>query len=174
MKSIKKYFAPALMITILLTVIIIACNDSEGKTEKMEEAAPVVGKLVFDKLTGVWQSKDGKNFERWTKNENGTYRSVVFSIKGTDTSWNEQANIYPENEKWIFENTVKGQNDGKAVKFVSSLLNEASVQFSNPAHDFPTDVNYTVVDKNTLRAFIAGPNNKGGKDTIPFNYTKMK
>jgi len=25
-----------------------------------------------------------------------------------------------------------------------------------------------------LNAFIIGPNNKGGKDTIPFNYTRIK
>jgi len=54
------------------------------------------------------------------------------------------------------------------------FLNETIVQFSNPAHDFPTDINYTVADANTLRAFIVGPNNKGGKDTIPFNYIRVK
>ncbi|MBL7744598.1 MAG: hypothetical protein JNN00_14100 [Chitinophagaceae bacterium] len=129
--------------------------------------------LVFDKLLGTWQSEDHKNFERWMKNEDGTYRSVAFSIKGTDTSWNEQANIYPENDQWVFENTVKGQNDGKAVKFTSSLLNENSVQFSNPAHDFPTDINYTVPDDSSVNAFIFGPNAKEGKDTIAFNYKRV-
>jgi hypothetical protein len=69
---------------------------------------------------------------------------------------------------------VKSQNEGKAVKFTSTFLNETSVQFSNPVHDFPTDINYTVTDDNTLRAFIVGLNNKGGKDTIPFNYIRVK
>ena len=69
---------------------------------------------------------------------------------------------------------MKGQNDGKAIKFTSIILNEKTVQFSNPQHDFPTDINYTVADANTVNAFIIGPNNKGGKDTIPFNYTRLK
>ena len=69
---------------------------------------------------------------------------------------------------------MKGQNEGKAVKFTSTFLNETSVQFSNPAYDFPTDINDTVTDANTIRAFIVGPNNKGGKDTIPFNYIRVK
>ena len=161
--------------TLFLVGCFIACNNSDGSTTTKDNASiPPRQQLIFDKLTGTWQSEDGKSFERWTKNDNGTYRSVGFSIKAGDTSWNEQANIYRENDNWIFENTVKGQNDGKAVKFTSSVLNENSVQFSNPAHDFPTEINYTLVNANSLRAFIIGPNNKGGKDTIPFNYVRVK
>ena len=163
------------LLILFLTGSIAACNNSEGSSATKDDAStPLLQQLVFDKLTGTWQSDDGKSFERWTKNDNGSYQSAGFSIKGSDTSWNEQGNVYRENDTWIFENTVKGQNDGKAIKFTSSLLNENSVQFSNPAHDFPTDINYTVAGVNTLRAFIVGPNNKGGKDTIPFNFNRVK
>ena len=159
---------------LLLTVSIIACNNSDSSiTTEKETAVPALQQTVFDKLSGTWQSEDGKSFERWTKNDNGTYQSVGFSIKGNDTSWNEQATIYRENDNWVFENTVKGQNDGKAVKFTSTILNENTVQFSNPAHDFPTDINYTVADVNTVNAFITGPNNKGEKDTIHFIFTRV-
>lgn len=155
--------------------IIIACNNSgSSPATKNDASVPLTQKSsVFDRLTGTWQSEDGKSFERWIKKDNGTYTSVGYSIKDGDTSWNEQANIYPENNNWIFENTVKGQNDGKAIKFTSSVLNENSVQFSNPAHDFPTDINYTIANANSLKAFIVGPNNRGGKDTISFNFRKV-
>jgi len=171
MKSNQQHLVLKSVITFLLAGSAIACNSNEGK---IETALPSVKQLVFDKLAGTWQSKDGKSFERWTKNNDGTFRAVAFSVKESDTSWNEQANIYPENDKWVFENTVKGQNDDKAVKFISFSLSENSVQFSNPAHDFPTDVNYRIADANTVNAFIVGPNNKGGKDTISFNYTRVK
>lgn len=166
-----------LLIGFLLTINIVACNDTGNSEEKTTEAITANNKpkeLVFDKLVGLWKSEDSRSCELWIKNADGTYQSRAYSIKGVDTSWNEQANIFPENDNWIFENTVKGQNDGKAVKFTSTILNENTVQFSNPQHDFPTDVNYTVQDTNTLNAFIIGPNNKGGKDTIPFNYTRIK
>ncbi len=166
MKLHQRNFAFALASFLL----VLACNNSENK----DATTPPDKGFVFDKLVGTWQRENSKNFERWTKNNDGTFRSDVFSIKGIDTSWSEQANIYPENDKWIFENTVRGQNEGKAIHFTSSLINENSVQFSNPEHDFPTDVNYTVVDVNTLHAFIIGPNNKGGRDTIPFNYKRAK
>ncbi len=153
-----------------------ACNNSGSKSTEeattKTDSNSVAKELVFDKMLGTWQNEDGKSFERWTKNEDGTYKSVGFSVKGTDTSWNEQANIYPENSNWVFDNLVKGQNNGKSIKFTSSRLSENNVLFSNPAHDFPTDINYTVADANTLNAFIVGPNEKGGKDTIPFNFKR--
>jgi hypothetical protein len=152
----------------LLIVLIITISILAWKSRTIPQS------VVFDKLVGIWVMKNGRSFEQWNKNSDGTYRSVGFTVKGADTSWNEQASIYPENNKWVFENTVKGQNDGKAVRFTSTILTERTVQFSNPAHDFPTDINYTVSDANTLNAFIVGPDNKGGKDTIPFDFTRKK
>ena len=149
------------IVSCMLIMNITACNnkDSNSKTTTTTVPNTETKKLVFDKLVGIWKSEDGKSFEQWTKK---------------DTSLNEQATIYRENDNWIFENTVKDQNDGKAIKFISTLFNEKTVQFSNPLHDFPTDVNYTMPDANTVNAFISGPNKKGGKDTIPFNYTRLK
>jgi hypothetical protein len=161
---------------IIATTCILSCNNSSESTDtatKEEKTVPPSTELVFDKLLGTWQSEDGKSFERWSKN-NDMYQTAGFSVKGSDTSWNEQGKVYPENGNWVFENTVNGQNQGKAVKFTSTILQANTVQFSNPAHDFPTDINYTIADPQTLNAFIIGPNNKGGKDTIPFNFTRLK
>lgn len=169
-----------LLIISILSLFLSNCNNQTASTtDTNADSASAAEKLtppppVFEKLLGLWQSNNGKNFERWKKNDDGTYQSDVYSINGTDTSWKEQAHIYPDNTGWIFENTVKDQNEGKAVKFKSVILTERTVQFSNPAHDFPTDINYTVPDQNTLTAFIIGPNGKGGRDTIPFNSTRMQ
>ena len=130
--------------------------------------------MVFDKLVGTWHSEDGKSFESWIKINDSLFESAVYSLKDKDTSWNETAKIYPENDHWVFENLVKGQNDGKAVRFTSTLLNESTVHFSNPAHDFPTDIHYDVPDNNNIKAYIVGPNQKGGKDTIPYNYKRYQ
>lgn len=177
MKARKNTLGVRSLIALMLITTIASCNDKASETEKATEPAianPEVKELVFDRLVGTWKSEDGKSFEQWIKNGNGTFQSRAFSIKEADTSWNEQATIYRENDNWVFENTVKGQNDGNAVKFTSTILTETTVQFSNPQHDFPTDINYTVPDVNTVNAFIIGPNNKGGRDTIPFNYTRIK
>jgi hypothetical protein len=172
-----KYLFSQFNTVLLSAILLLNCNNetaSVAETETAANAKPSPPTSVFEKLVGTWKSENGRSFERWTRNSDGTYRADVYSIKGTDTSWNEQARIYPEYSKWVYENIVKNQNDGKAVRFTSILLNDNSVQFSNPAHDFPTDVNYTLPDMNTLHAFIIGPNSKGGRDTIPFNSTRVQ
>lgn len=160
---------------LIFTVAIGSCNNSSNPaTEKTtENEPPAAPGLVFDKIVGLWQSDDGKSFERWTRDKD-QYLTAGFSINGADTSWNEQGKVFQENGKWIFENMVNGQNDGKVVRFTSSSLSETSVQFSNPEHDFPTDINYSITDASVLEAFIVGPNRQGGKDTISFGFKRVK
>jgi hypothetical protein len=158
-------------------LLLLACssNSPERANTSSETTEPIKEKpLVFDKLVGTWQNEDGKSFERWTRNPDGTYASVVYVLNGKDTAFQERAGIYEDHGVWVFENTVSGQNDGNAVKFTAGILNERTVQFSNPAHDFPNDINYTLPDDNTVNAFIVGKNRQGGKDTIPFNYKRIK
>ena len=163
----------------MLAGILSACNDQQGDTASTaNDSASTISEhpieTVFDKLVGTWQNTGDKSYERWTKNDNGSYRTVVFAVNGSDTSFKEDNKVYQENGKWVSENKVAGQNDGKSVKFTETLLTASSFQFSNPAHDFPTDIHYDIVDANTVNAYIVGPNNKGGKDTIPFNFTRVK
>ena len=163
-------------IIFVFSLLIVACNNNKETREATTTdsiAVPARGKIIFDRLVGNWQNTDGKSFERWIKNADGSFNAAAYSIRGSDTVWSERASIYKVNSNWIFENLVTGQNEGKAVKFTSTLLSDTSVQFSNPAHDFPTDINYSVTSDTTVHAFIIGPNQKGGKDTIPFDFRKI-
>lgn len=170
-----RYSLSKITIALISFVPIFSCKNKEDKTVKPVSTDNIaIKQLVFDKLLGTWQNPDDKSFERWTKNDNGTYLSVVFRLKRNDTLWEEHANIYPENNNWVYENAVKNQNQGKAIRFTSTLLNDSTVQFSNPEHDFPTDINYTVINNDSVHAFIIGPNNKSGKDTISYNYSRVK
>ena len=163
----------------ILVFVVAACNNQQA-----ENAGPVNDSSstvtitplenVFDKLLGTWQNTGDKSFERWTKNEDSSYHVVVFDVKGTDTTFKEDNKVYLDGGKWVSANKVSGQNDGKTIKFTESLITANSFQFSNPAHDFPTDIHYDIIDANTVNAYIVGPNSKGGKDTIPFNYTRVK
>lgn len=161
---------PSILFIPVILVLLAACN---GNKTKPGAVAPGEKKFNFDKLLGTWQSEDGKSFEQWTKNDDSHYQSTSFSLNGKDTIVDESVKVYFEKGNWIYEATVKGQNEGKAVKFISSSLDETGVQFSNPAHDFPTDVNYTMTGVNTMHAFITGPNNRGGNDTVPYNYRRV-
>lgn len=168
-----KFFPKNLLIATVLATL-AACGSGEQKNEQPVVQPEPRKSFVLDKLVGTWQLEDGKSFERWTKENDGKYRSLVYALRGTDTIINEKAVIYKEGDAWVFENWVNGQNNDKPVKFTSSLLNDHAIRFSNPEHDFPNQIHYGISDDNVLNAFITGHNEKGGIDTIPFNYKRVK
>lgn len=150
-----------------------ACGNNATKTtsdnlsqEKLEEV------ILFDRLIGLWKTKT-KKLWALDKNADGSYLSVGFQVKNADTVFTEHVYVHRENGQWISENTVSGQNEGKAIKFTVVKLNQDIAHFSNPTHDFPTDIYYHLADDNILRAFIAGPNPSGNRDTIPFNFMRV-
>lgn len=154
---------------------LVACGSHENKTETTVAALPEKNQaFVLDQLVGTWQSEDGKSFERWTKENDRRYHSMAYVLNGPDTLVNEQADIYKEGERWVFDNLVSGQNNGKRIRFVSSLVKDQAIQFSNPEHDFPNEIHYSLPDPEHVHAFIVGNNEKGGKDTIPFNFIRQK
>jgi hypothetical protein len=166
-------------VSMILVIPIFSCNNkqaapSTGQSIDTLGRTATTKQIIFDKLLGIWKSEDGSSYERWLKIAENKYETAAYSLKGTDTTWNERGIVYPNNEQWVFENTVTGQNNGLPVRFTSTLLNESHVQFTNPTHDFPTDIHYHLPDENTINAFIVGPNSKGGKDTIPFNFKRIK
>jgi hypothetical protein len=116
---------------------------------------------------GTWKLTTDNQYERWVKNDDGSFSSTVFSPNGKDSTVSEKVKVYKKGDAWCFETLVSGQNKGKSVVFTSTVLNDSTMQFENPTHDFPTIINYSLVSENHLRAFIAGKT-----DTIYFNYTR--
>ncbi len=152
---------------------VTSCNENLDRAKSAENLVnESPNAILFDKMEGIWINSNGSGYEHWTKNNNGTYHVAGFTVKTTDTTRTEYANVYQENGAWVFENTVEGQNDGKAIKFTASAIVDNQVQFSNPSHDFPTDINYRLIDDTTLKAFIVGPNRTGGQDTIHFQFAR--
>src|SRR5690348_13113628 len=91
-----------------------ACNNqtkASGAAPDSKSSASSSELPLFEKLLGTWQNENGKSFERWTKTGDHTYHTAGFSVKGADTTWNEQANVYQENNNWVFEALVSNQND---------------------------------------------------------------
>lgn len=171
MKNIKTPFKTLFLATI--TFVTFACGP-KNENSKIPVSQEKEEKFILDKLLGTWKNTDGKSFERWKKNADGTYSSDVYIFNEKDTLFIENATVFEEHGKWIFKNKVQGQNDGRTVRFTSGELSEDQIQFRNPQHDFPNEINYTLSDENTLNAFIVGKNEKGGMDTIPFSYLRLK
>jgi hypothetical protein len=153
----------------VVTVFATSCKDkSETSAESKEKSTAGV---LFNDLVGTWKNIENPgNFERWTKTGDSTYHSIVFTIAGNDTTWSDEGKIYPQGTNWIFD----AGKDDHLTPFTATKIESNAVHFTNPAHDFPTDIHYHLMSADSLHAFIVGPNAKGGKDTIPYHYTRVK
>ena len=161
------------MIPLLAVLFVLtACNNNTQNQSAAVASAPPQT-LCFDRLLGLWQNVESKSYERWSKNSDGTYRSVGFKIVAADTVYTERVDLRQVNGQWSSENSVVGQNEGKAIPFSVTKLSSDEVHFSNPKHDFPTDIHYRMSDDNTIEAYIVGPNSTGSFDTIPFNFKRV-
>lgn len=147
----------------------IVCGLLIALFSNCDQTSSESNELVFDKLIGVWEIENEQAYERWSKNPDGTYTSVMFTYQAADTNFSEKVKIYKQQNNWIFETLVKGQNGGQAVKFTSTQLSNTGVTFENPAHDFPKTIHYALESATLLRAFIAG-----GSDTVRFNFARAQ
>lgn len=130
---------------------------------------PSSDNLLFNKLEGTWKIDNENEFEKWSMNPDGSFNSLMYSVKGTDTVYAENVKIYQNGRNWVFETFVKDQNDSKSVKFESTQLSNTEVTFENPSHDFPKRIHYTLESSAVLKAYITG-----NSDTVFFNFTKAK
>lgn len=128
--------------------------------------------IIFNKLIGSWQRSNSRIQEKWAKKPDGSYFSVMYRVNGADTTLIEEVNTTREGKIWVY--AVKGADNPGIVRFPSVEAGPNRVHFANPSHDFPTDIVYELLDPTHIKAYIVGPNDKGGKDTVWFNFTKIE
>jgi hypothetical protein len=158
-------------IYIFFILLLFACKSPES--EICENTFSSEPEFVLDKFVGTCKNNDGIHFERWKKIDSTHFLSDVFRFDGKDTVFLEMAKIYYLNQKWNFENWVKGQNENKKVIFGAETWEENYIAFKNPTHDFPTEIHYQVISDSILKAFIVGKNEEGMFDTFDFNYQRI-
>ena len=152
-------------------LLLFACKSPES--EICEDTVLSEPEFVLNKFVGTWKNNDGIHFEQWKKLDSNQFSSDVFRFEGKDTIFLEVAKIYFLNQKWNFENWVKGQNENKKVTFKAEKWEENYIAFKNPLHDFPTEIHYQFVADSILKAFIVGKYEEGRIDTIWYNYQRI-
>jgi hypothetical protein len=155
---------PGMKNYLMIAAALVICTSCSDKKKNDSEDSPP----VFDRLIGTWRLAEEEQFERWIRNEDGSFSSRMYSVTGNDTTILEEVNVVKDGDKWNFITLVKGQNKGKAVTFTSTILQDTIVQFENPSHDFPRIINYRIESDHNMQAFIAGTS-----DTIYFNFSKV-
>lgn len=129
------------------------------------------GKLAFPgSLTGTWRtvSPDSSRFETWKPESETSYSGTGGLLAGNDSLVTEALMLEKISDKWIYFATVSGQNNGKTVSFSQTQQTETSVEFSNPDHDFPKKLIYTLLSGDTLQVTVSG-----GTDSFTLRFVRQ-
>lgn len=153
-------------ITLLAFVLaVVSCQKKESvEKDKIKMA---------DWLIGNWENKSAEGIlsENWEKLNDSTFNASSYFIKGKDTLHFETIVLAQKGETLTYFATVKGQNEDKAVAFLSTAETDKQLVFENPKHDYPQKITYTQSAGNTLTAEISGTQN-GKPSSEKFVMTK--
>jgi hypothetical protein len=146
-------------LTVTLVVFFVFFNGSLSAQHK------------FQWLVGTWKIKNKPVYEVWKTAEDGiTLSGISFKINQSDTVIMEKINLtYSEGYYHYIPDVAENVT---AVDFTISTFDEKSFVATNPEHDFPKVIRYTIVRKDhteQLRATIEG----NGK-VIPYTFEKIR
>ncbi|WP_348798691.1 DUF6265 family protein [Flavobacterium adhaerens] len=138
---------------ILLTIALLAfvsCKKTEATEKDQIKTA--------NWLLGKWNAKidEGELTESWKQINDSTFQGESFFIKGKDTLHFEQITLQQKGEKLVYNASVKGQNENKAVPFTLTNQAEKQLVFENAKHDYPQKITYSLVNNDSLVAIISG------------------
>lgn len=109
-------------------------------------------------IIGTWEQKTarGSMFETWTKVNNKEFHGKSYRLKEKDTLIFETLKLVQQTDGLYYIPTVKSQNEGQPVSFKAKTVSATEMIFENPAHDFPQQISYKQINKDSLVAEISG------------------
>ena len=111
---------------------------------------------------GLWKATGREVFEEWAWNADSTtlvgrgYRIVDGNEVTTET-----LQITFQEDHWVYQATVPNQNEGATISFHETPQIGSSITFTNPTHDFPKSISYTLEGLDTLRVRVEGEPGQG-------------
>lgn len=130
----------------------------------------------FRWLEGSWtmKVKRGTITETWQANNDSSLlgNSKMKTLAGEERIMENLELIYTAGN-YYYVSTVSGQNNNQPVSFLITSHSEKSFVAENPEHDFPRRVSYTLVNKDSIHAFIDGGPQQPEKKS-DFYYTRTK
>lgn len=107
-------------------------------------------------LAGCWAVEGGEagSVEHWLSPAGGTMLGMVRTVKGGQTVGFEFLQIRTNSHgKFIYIANPSGQAE---ATFEASTVEEGSVLFENPEHDFPQRIQYHLASEGRLTARVEG------------------
>ena len=137
------------------TIFLDLSDNAAGLLEHYKAPKPE----RFAWLEGTWVTQDNSRpiYEEWTIGANHYPVGKSYSIYAGDTTINEELWIKPEHSQISYVARVLNQNGGRPVYFDWKPNNEDyQLAFANPAHDFPQNISYKLITRDSLVAIIKG------------------
>jgi uncharacterized protein DUF6265 len=125
----------------------------------------------LDWMSGCWEMHRGKIvvFEQWSAPRGGVMFGFGQSIRGDSTVDFEQTRIFSRKGKLVYASKPAGQ---EPAEFVLEKGTNTSVQFANPAHDFPQRIIYRRPRPDSLLARVEA-NQNGKARGYDFKYRRV-
>ncbi|MFP9097984.1 DUF6265 family protein [Flavobacterium sp. RHBU_24] len=167
----KKMFLPA------IALLALVCCKQAGKetpaaAAEIPDAHPNMAKARW--FIGQWENKsaEGDLVENWKKENDSLYIGESYFIVKGDTVFAERVALVDIYGKMSYNVSVANQNEGEAIPFVMTDINDERVIFENPQHDYPSKIMYSKVAPDSLVAEISGT--KEGKHASEIFRMKRK
>lgn len=149
---------------VLLSLAVINCLFSCKNTQKdTENEKTTISKTYANLeksnwLIGKWgsTSAEGVLSENWVKINDSVYKGETYFVVKNDTVFSESVKLEEANGKLAYIVTVPDQNNAKPVRFDMTSINNDSIVFENPQHDYPNKLKYTKVTNDSIVAQIYG------------------
>lgn len=144
---------------LILALAFVSCKQSaKGKMEGALDAKETVqAPGAFDWLHGDWKrlnEEAGKStFEVWQKVNDTAYSGFGFTLRDTDTIWQEHMNLLKHGGSWRLE--IQSPQDPEPTVFNLTAMEDHSFTFENPEIDFPKRIAYARNEKE-IHATVSG------------------
>jgi len=157
---------------IVRLVLAVMCSCNTGNTDMPVSEA---GLRQLKWLEGNWTmpSGDGRIMEQWQVADDTLMQGRSVLQKGDSTYILETIRLVSRAGENYYEPVAMGQNENKPVTFKLSSCTDTGFIAENPLHDFPKRISYSLINKDSIHAFVDGGLNKPGRRS-DFYYSRQK
>ncbi|HRE37928.1 MAG TPA: DUF6265 family protein [Chitinophagaceae bacterium] len=156
----------------IAAVLIVACNNNNKKRDDFQSRQNVT---IFSWLNGQWAmtEKEGTITEEWKPVNDSLMEGKSDLVTGDSVIPFETIRIFREDTEFYYEAKAAGQNKEQPVVFKVTSFSDTGFVAENPQHDFPKRISYTLINKDSIHAFVDGgaamPNKKSD-----YYYSRVK
>lgn len=148
---------------LFLIISILSCNNSYSEIENI------------DWLEGSWTSQAEGNtiLENWKKSNDSTWTGQCLFCKNGKVLFTEKMIISKRNNLLQFSSESEFHNEKRTVQFIAKNSTNDKLVFQNLKHDFPQQIIYKRIHKDSIFAYITGKVN-GKPKRVNFRMSKLK